>query len=150
MEKHEQQNGAGYEAPDGVSGDIIRQCERTLMCKLSETEQLQYGRQLGGMHKDIARLEDERKRVNADYKNRLAEKVAKAEQFADALRTGEELRSVTCDVWAKHETNTACEVRQDTGDLVKARDLDWSERQPELPDEADDSQADDTTETTEQ
>lgn len=102
---------------------------RLLRCDLTDTEKLARAKDMADAQERGERAKDEldsiRKQINAQIEAASASVAA----AAAVLRAGYEHRQIMCELTMDYRTNTAIEIRQDTGEETERRPLSEDERQ---------------------
>jgi hypothetical protein len=106
---------------------------RNLPCKLTGQELLVMGDKLATLNADAAALEEDKKRVNADFKARDESISADAGIIVRCIQTRIEYRSVPCLViWDGPEKGIVSTMRTDTSEVFEQRPMTPSEMQMTL------------------
>lgn len=103
---------------------------RVLNCTLTDKEKQRYGDQLAELIGVRESLREEHKAASALLRERFKGLDEEIEKLCCAIRTGAELRDVTCQAEVLGSTYMA--IRTDTGETVEERNATSSERQTEL------------------
>lgn len=69
-----------------------------LRCNLTDDEKLDAGRELAEATNTLTELENDKKRVNDDFKSKVSAAEAEVGVLSNKLRSGYEFRNVECDV----------------------------------------------------
>ena len=127
-----------------MAATIIRELE----CKLTQKEWRERARRLAQSPVERAGLETEAKRVASEYKTKIGKLEEEERRLASAVREGVEYRDVACHEEKRLEQNAMVLLRDDTGEVVEERPMDYSDRQAELDldpeDDGDEPEADGT------
>lgn len=107
---------------------------RTLSCQLTDKEKLSISLDLAECTSMIARIEAEKKSINADFKSKSEAKKARINELVQKIETGAEHRDVECEVFF-HEPKPRHKriVRTDTGAEVEVLVMTGQDLQQELP-----------------
>lgn len=103
-----------------------------LMVRLQEPEVLTRGRELAAAHAARCALDDERREVAADFRQRLDAADEELARLASAVRTGAEEREVEVRDVHDYRRGVIETLRADTGDIVATRAMRTDERQMPL------------------
>lgn len=109
--------------------DTIETTIRSLRCKLTNDQLMEQGRLLSEAGFNVRQLEEDKKRVTADYGAKIKTEKAKMPVIEARITTGCEFRDVECSiVWDKPKKGMKTLTRSDTGELIE-EDLTPSEKQ---------------------
>ena len=115
-------------APERVSS------KRHLRVSFTEAELLAKGRLLAEATGMLTGLENDKKRVVADYSAKMAAVVAEIQLASSAIATGYEFRMVPCTEWlGDPEPGKKSVYRDDTDALVGLEEMTQSDLQRRLP-----------------
>lgn len=106
--------------------------KKELPCKLTDSEVLQYSRDLAKMNQDKLATEDQKKQVSSDYKAKLDKLDADIGIFSRKIASGMEHRQVDCYWeydWKRGEKSL---IRTDTTEVVQIDPISDYERQEKL------------------
>ena len=107
---------------------------RTMMldCKLTDEEKIERGMSLSTIVQDLKTLEEEKKVVGTEYKERIDNKAFEARHFAKVIKQGFEERVVEVDEIKDHARRVIETFRTDTGALVSSRSMALEDSQENL------------------
>lgn len=108
---------------------LLSTYKKDLPCKLHEQEVADHAQRLAGIEEDLAAHKEAAKSVKADLAAKEAALVAERTSLARKVRTKEEVRPVTVNIYADFDLGKAVFERNDTGDVLEARALTDAERQ---------------------
>jgi hypothetical protein len=115
-------------APDRVN------TKRNLRVSFTEAELLAKGRSLAEATGMLTGLENDKKRVVADFSAKIAGVVAEIQLASTAIATGYEFRMVPCTEWlGEPEPGKKSVYRDDTGLLVGVEEMTQADLQRQLP-----------------
>jgi len=122
--------------------DRIDKHKRSLPCKLTDKELREEGQRHADMRVTIRNTRAELATVSKEYRDRLKELVAEADQLAIVLSTGEENRPIDCEERVWLQLKRAETIRLDNGKVVEQRDLTPQECQARIEDKLDQVEGD--------
>lgn len=102
---------------------------RSLMCRLTDDEQRVRGVDLADQQKLLADLTEQKRAIGDQIKDAQA----KIDRLAETVKHRQEERPVTCLMTPDYSADSMTITRTDNGEIVAVRQLTHSERQPELP-----------------
>jgi hypothetical protein len=111
---------------------LTRKVTKSLACKLTEAEVLQYGRDMAQEHAEYNRIEGEMKSVQKEYKAKLEEKEANISKLSGRVHSGIEARDVACTETKNWTAGTVYTVRLDTMEVIEDRPMREDEKQMEI------------------
>ena len=111
---------------------LTRKVTKSLACKLTEAEVLQYGRDMAQEHAEYNRVEGEMKSVQKEYKAKLEEKQANIDKLSGRVHSGIEARDVACTETKNWIAGTVYTVRLDTMEVIEDRPMREDEKQMEI------------------
>lgn len=106
--------------------------KRMLMCRLSDDELMDRGREQADTYKAYCRVEAEKKDANEDFKDRLDSARKEMARLSTICKSGYESRAVECRWIYDYDHNVKRCVRQDTGEVVEEMAIPSTERQTQL------------------
>lgn len=110
-----------------------KQIKRWLRCNLTNEEKLTAGKLQADKAIEIGQVEDDAKRISAEFKAKLATIQAELSVLANKISSGYEHRNVECTVhFATPKPNKKRIVRNDTQEEVCIEDMTQDEMQREL------------------
>jgi hypothetical protein len=119
----------------------IKKSKEYLKCEFIEHEILEFGNELARKHSEITELEEMKKRVVSDFKAKTDAAEAEASILARKIQNKHEYRDVECQEVYNYVDKSVTIVRNDTGEIVKTRDMREDEKQELLfPDEEEDEE----------
>lgn len=104
-----------------------------LSCVLTDEEFMARARHLALVCQDIESEEDRQTQIKADMKAAMTKLDAEQSRLSLIVARKAEVRDVPVCVMADDENGEAVTVREDTGEIIKRRKLEPSERQLPLP-----------------
>lgn len=107
---------------------------RTMMldCTLTDQEKIERGEALSTMVQDLKALEEEKKAVGTEFKERIDNKAFEARYLAKVIKQGYEERVVEVDEVKDHKRRVVEIFRTDTGALVSSRSMAIEDAQEEM------------------
>lgn len=105
---------------------------RSLPCKLTAEELRLKGESLGRVLKTTESIEDEKKKANTGFGERLKEMKTQADQLRDDVVNLTEHREIVCTEQADQENRMVDIVRTDTSEVVERRPMTEEEMQGKL------------------
>jgi hypothetical protein len=108
--------------------DLAKECT----VRLTPEETARYAEELAGLVGDYERLDEERRKVGAQYRENLKSLHEKIVKLAEAIRDGEEKRTVPCREEPDWGNKLMRLIRSDTGQVVATRGLTPEELQGAL------------------
>jgi len=109
--------------------EVLKTITEALPVALTDKQRLEIGLELARAEGEIADHDTRSSEVKQGLKAKEAEIRARISQLSTSLRNGQKFQDVQVDIVADFESNRARYVRQDTGEEVRNRALDASERQ---------------------
>ena len=103
-----------------------------LPCKLTASEKLLKSDQMAKAHKEIVKLEAEKKLSGQQLKSSIDARKGELALLAREIETGEELRPVECKERPRYQDLMVDTIRLDTGEVVSSRGMEPAERQKAL------------------
>ena len=103
-----------------------------LECILTDTEKLNYSKEMAEAVGLRVRAEDGLKSASTQFKAQIAGHEAKINLLAEKLSTGREYREVECDVVKDFKKKIKNYIRKDTGAVARTDELSESDLQTEL------------------
>lgn len=100
-----------------------------LPAQLNEFELLSYGDTLARLHDEIRGVEDSKKEIMDDFKSKLTALNADRQRLARAVADKQERREVECEETPDYKRGIVTIMRKDTGEVVRERVLNDTERQ---------------------
>lgn len=110
-----------------------KKLKRWLRCDLTDEEKLAAGKTQADKAIEKITLENDAKRISADFKARISAVDAELQVLANKISSGYEHRNVTCTAYiGDPEPDKKRIVRDDTGEHIAIEELTESELQREL------------------
>lgn len=106
---------------------------RDLPVELTQSERVEYGRQLAQLGYDLHQLKEQHKAAKKKMKAAEDDAQERINELGAIVRTGAEKRRTRCVVRADFAREQAYIVREDTGQQVGTRPLTQDERQLQMP-----------------
>ncbi len=103
-----------------------------LDCTLTDQEKIERGEALSTMVQDLKALEEEKKAVGTEFKERIDNKAFEARYLAKVIKQGYEERVVEVDEVKDHKRRVVEIFRTDTGALVSSRSMAIEDAQEEM------------------
>ena len=111
----------------------IKNGERVLAVRLTEDELLEQGRKMAEASEEAEQAEADQKSTGAHYKAKAEEARGKARAALTLLRNGYDYRSVKVTLTKDWDTKRVTVSRDDTGEIIEARDMTAKELQIPIP-----------------
>ena len=109
-----------------------RKVTKALPCKLTETEILQYGRDMAHAMSERDRVQGEFDSVKQEYKAKLEEYAANINKLSGRVNSGIETRDVACEEVKDWTEGVVTIERLDTFEKVESRPMREDEKQTEI------------------
>ena len=109
-----------------------RKVTKALPCKLTETEILQYGRDMAHAMSERDRVQAEFDSVKQEYKARIEEQSANINKLSGRVNSGIETRDVACEEVKDWTDGVVTIQRLDTYETVESRPMREDEKQTEI------------------
>jgi hypothetical protein len=113
---------------------ISKTKNETLECGLTQDEFVERATALAAVCLDIESEGGRQSLIKADMKAQLARLEAEQSRLTLVVTRRAEPREVPVTVYADDDHGVAVTIREDTGEIVRQRDLEPTERQLSLPD----------------
>ena len=112
---------------------VGKRIELKLRCDLGRAELLQRGQELAEAQREAARVEDEKRDVMKNFKERLEEIYGRMRETGEAIREKSEFRLVACEVqFNTPSVGSKRTIRLDTGELLRDESMTPDEQQLHL------------------
>ncbi len=111
---------------------IVRKITKSLPVKLTDTEILQYGKDLARAYAEKARVEAELDAIKDDYKGKTSEQAAQIGKLSGRVHSGIETREVECEEVKNWNSMTVVTTRLDTFETIESRPMREDEKQMEI------------------
>ena len=112
--------------------NLIDTVTRSLPCKLTEKERLEFADELAGAVQQVTTARDRKKALVQQLNAEVQEKEARREKIANIVASGNEYREIDVEIHHNKKTNTVMEVRTDDGSVVTERPMTEDEKQLKL------------------
>lgn len=110
---------------------VFKRVTKDLMVKLSDSELLRYGKEIGEAKSECERVEEAAKSAAAEFKAKLTEINGRINKLARFLGTGEERRGVECSAFYDYSNARVTVTRTDTEEVIEDRPMEEGEKQME-------------------
>jgi hypothetical protein len=114
------------------NGKIVR-VQRRLPVEINDADRQELIRRLNDIEAEKKAATVELDEATKNLKAKLKALDASRERVIDAMRTGRETQSVTCEDRFDYSSGTVTTVRKDTGAVVETREMREDERQTTIP-----------------
>ena len=113
-----------------------KKTKRWLRCDLTNEEKLAAGKTQADKAIEMISLENDAKRISAEFKAKIAAVEADLQVLANKISSGYEHRNVPCTEYlGDPDPEKKTVIREDTGEQIAIEDLTEAERQRELLEE---------------
>jgi hypothetical protein len=119
-------------AASATDKTLTKKVTKSLACKLTEADVLQYGRDMAQEHAEYNRVEGEMKSVQKEYKAKLEEKQANIDKLSGRVHSGIEARDVACLEVKNWTAGTVTVQRLDSMEFIEERPMREDEKQMEI------------------
>lgn len=120
--------------------------ERTLAVRLTQAELLEQAKKMAEAAEDAEVAESNQKAMSTHYKAQAEEAEGKEKAARTLLRNGYDYRPVKITVTKNWDTKQVTITRDDTGEVIEARDMTHKELQIPLPDTSEEQKPEKTIE----
>lgn len=118
---------------DQMEGKVLtRNTDEYCKYRFNEDEIKDLGGQMAQSYQRLQTLEAEKKSVATRFKNDIEAEQLKASNIADNISTGWEMRQLPCIEEWDYETGIITTTRNDTGEIVRTRQMLEADRQAKL------------------
>lgn len=111
---------------------MARKVTKSLPCRLTDAEMLQYGKDLARAYSETARINGELDAIKQDYKGKIAEEEATIGKISGRVHSGIETRDIECEEVKNWTAATVTVTRLDTGESIEERPMREDEKAMEL------------------
>ena len=125
------------EAPDpNTLGEVAEQAStetttttEILPVPLTDSEHKEISKMMAAANQEIVQAEIELKAVKTQYKSRMESAEARRQEYSDIINAGHQQRPVECHLVKDFTANTITLIRLDTGEIVRTRTMNATEKQ---------------------
>ena len=108
--------------------------EKCLRYEFSQSEILELGKTLAEANSKLARIEQDKKRVTADFGSQISNQQSLIQTVSQNISSGYEMRQIICHVVYNHPAQgRKTIVRTDTEEIVEIVEMTDDELQEQLP-----------------
>lgn len=121
-----------------------------LKYKFSDDEVKEFSQEMASDLREKSKLEDDKKSIVKDFAAKISKLEASINENAGIINSGFEMRQIDCMSTYDYDDLVIRTHREDTGELVKERDMEESEKQMDLPEDDEAPEENKESETTEE